>query len=215
MVSENQTFMIKVCIADNLPIVRFGIASFYKDDITIKVVAQANSFKQLQAVLKDKPIDVLITDLDLKGLKNLNQLKKIITEFKSTNLIVFSCYNPDVYEANLMKIGVKKFVSKFDNLQLLSHSIMQVVDYKTKATDANEYKQDMLDKSKSDCQFNKKLSVREMEVLRFILEGKKNIEIAEILHLNQKTVGTYKLRIFRKFGVSNLVSLIEKAKLTD
>ena len=61
----------------------------------------------------------------------------------------------------------------------------------------------------------KKLSTREIEVLKLILSGKKNKEIAEELEINEKTVSTYKTRLFKKLNVTNLVELINQAKQLD
>ena len=58
----------------------------------------------------------------------------------------------------------------------------------------------------------RKLSNREVEVLRYLSDGKKNHEIADILKLNEKTISTYKLRLLTKLNVTNLVDLVNKAK---
>jgi DNA-binding CsgD family transcriptional regulator len=57
----------------------------------------------------------------------------------------------------------------------------------------------------------RKLSNREVEVLRLLSNGKKNSEISKILGLNEKTISTYKLRLLKKLNVSNLVDLVNKA----
>ena len=54
----------------------------------------------------------------------------------------------------------------------------------------------------------RKLSNREIEVLRFLSDGKKNNEISKILSLNEKTISTYKLRLLTKLNVTNLVDLV-------
>ena len=61
----------------------------------------------------------------------------------------------------------------------------------------------------------RKLSNREIEVLRFLSDGKKNNEIAKILALNEKTISTYKLRLLTKLNVTNLVDLVNKAKTLE
>nr|WP_317162516.1 helix-turn-helix transcriptional regulator [Flavobacterium haoranii] len=61
----------------------------------------------------------------------------------------------------------------------------------------------------------KKLSTREIEVLRYLNDGKKNKEIAEILSLDEKTISTYKLRLLAKLNVTNFVDLLSKAKTLD
>jgi len=58
----------------------------------------------------------------------------------------------------------------------------------------------------------KKLSTREVEVLKLISSGKRNNEIANQLDINEKTVSTYKLRLMKKLNVSNLVELIDHGR---
>jgi DNA-binding NarL/FixJ family response regulator len=61
-------------------------------------------------------------------------------------------------------------------------------------------------------QLYKKLSNREIEVLRYLSSGKKNKEIAHLLGIDEKTISTYKLRLLTKLNVTNLVDLLQKAK---
>ena len=74
---------------------------------------------------------------------------------------------------------------------------------------------DLLNKGKKTDRLYKKLSSREVEVLRYLNDGKKNKEIAEILTLDEKTISTYKLRLLAKLNVTNLVDLLTKAKSLD
>ena len=69
-------------------------------------------------------------------------------------------------------------------------------------------------KSKNE-RLYRKLSNREVEVLRYLSDGKKNHEIATILKLNEKTISTYKLRLLTKLNVTNLVDLVNKAKTLE
>lgn len=55
------------------------------------------------------------------------------------------------------------------------------------------------------------LSSREIEVLKYLVEGKKNIEIAATLKINQKTVNTYKSRLMKKLEVDNSSDLYQQA----
>ena len=50
----------------------------------------------------------------------------------------------------------------------------------------------------------KKLSTREIEVLRYLNDGKKNKEVAQILGLDEKQLVLYKLRLLAKLDVTNL-----------
>ena len=59
------------------------------------------------------------------------------------------------------------------------------------------------------------LSPREVEVLKLLIEGKRNIEISACLKINQKTVNTYKTRLMRKLEVENPVDLFQQARNFD
>ena len=59
---------------------------------------------------------------------------------------------------------------------------------------------------------HKKISNREIDVLRYLSTGKKNKEIAQLLGIDEKTISTYKLRLLTKLSVTNLVDLLQKAK---
>ena len=74
---------------------------------------------------------------------------------------------------------------------------------------------EMLSKGKKSERLFKKLSTREIEVLRYLNDGKKNKEVAQILGLDEKTISTYKLRLLAKLNVTNLVDLLKKAKDLD
>lgn len=63
--------------------------------------------------------------------------------------------------------------------------------------------------------FFRKLSSREVEVLKLLASGKRNKEVAEGLNLNEKTVSTYKARLMKKLNVDNLVDLLQQAKALE
>ena len=56
-----------------------------------------------------------------------------------------------------------------------------------------------------------KLSLREEEVLSYILPGKKIIEISAILGLKKNTISTHKKNIYKKIGVATMIDLYKKS----
>jgi DNA-binding NarL/FixJ family response regulator len=68
------------------------------------------------------------------------------------------------------------------------------------------------DSKMSTSRIFKRLSTREVEVLKLLSIGKKNKEISEELDINEKTVSTYKARLYKKLNVTNLVDLVHQAK---
>ena len=73
--------MIKVCIADNYPVVHFGVKSYFKDNAEISLVANVGNFLMVRDILQTKEIDVLILDLELEGLASIFAVKALLKNF--------------------------------------------------------------------------------------------------------------------------------------
>jgi DNA-binding NarL/FixJ family response regulator len=78
--------MIKVCLADNYPVVHFGVKSYFKDHAEISLVANVGNFLMIRDILQTKDIDVLILDLELKGLSSIFEVKSILKIFQRQKL---------------------------------------------------------------------------------------------------------------------------------
>jgi DNA-binding NarL/FixJ family response regulator len=204
--------MIKVCIADNYPVVHFGVKSYFKDNADISIVANVGNFAMVQDILQTKDIDVLVVDLDLEGLSSIFEVKALLKNFPKTKIIIYSGLSEQIYAPNAIKAGVSGFVHKSEKLETLGVSIIKVQQGKIIMNETVKKNLALIAKQSKSERLYRKLSNREVEVLRYLSGGKKNHEIAEILNLNEKTISTYKLRLLTKLNVTNLVDLVDKAK---
>ena len=91
-------------------------------------------------------------------------------------------------------------------------SLFMVFKKNLQNINVDSIREKILNKTKKSERLFKKLSTREIEVLRYFSEGRKNKEVAKILGLDEKTISTYKLRLLQKLSVTNLLDLINKAK---
>lgn len=204
--------MIKVCIADNYPVVHFGVKSYFKDNADISIVANVGNFMMVRDILQTKDIDILVLDLDLEGLSSIFEVKAILKNFPKTKIIIYSGLSEQIYAPNAIKAGVSGFVHKTEKLETLGVSIIKVHQGKIIMNETVKKNLALIAKQSKSERLYRKLSNREVEVLRYLSGGKKNHEIAEILNLNEKTISTYKLRLLTKLNVTNLVDLVDKAK---
>ena len=67
--------MINVCVADNFPVVHFGLKAYFKDHSEINIISNVGNFFMVPDALRNKEIDVLVIDLELEGLKSIYELK--------------------------------------------------------------------------------------------------------------------------------------------
>lgn len=207
--------MINVCLADNYPVVHFGVKSYFKDHPEISIVSNVGSFYMVPDALRNKEINVLVIDLELDGLKSIYELKAIIRNFPTTKVLVFTNLNEQVYAPNAIKAGVLGFVHKSSKLETLGTSIIRVQQGIVMLSDTIKKNLALIAKQNKSERLYRKLSNREIEVLRYLSDGKKNNEISKLLNLNEKTISTYKLRLLQKLNVTNLVDLVNKAKTLD
>ncbi|MFI0491284.1 LuxR C-terminal-related transcriptional regulator [Flavobacterium sp.] len=207
--------MIKVCLADNHPVVHFGVKSYFKDHSEISIVANVGNFIMVRDILLTKEIDVLIIDLELEGLSSIFEVKSILKNFPKTKIIIFSDLSEQIYAPNAIKAGVSGFISKKEKLETLGQAIIKVNQGKIILNETVKKNLALIAKQNKSERLYRKLSNREVEVLRYLSDGKKNNEISKILGLNEKTISTYKLRLLQKLNVTNLVDLVNKAKTLE
>jgi len=207
--------MIKVCLADNHPVVHFGVKSYFKDNDEISIIANVGNFLMVRDMLLTKEIDVLVLDLELEGLSSIFEVKSILKTFPKTKIIIYSDLSEQIYAPNAIKAGVSGFISKKEKLETLGQAITKVNQGKIIMNENVKKNLALIAKQNKNERLYRKLSNREVEVLRYLSDGKKNNEISKILGLNEKTISTYKLRLLQKLNVTNLVDLVNKAKTLE
>jgi DNA-binding NarL/FixJ family response regulator len=169
----------------------------------------------VEEMLKRKEIDVLVMDLELDGLSSINLIKALLKDHPKLKIVLFSNLNEQVYAPNAIKAGVSSFLQKSEKLDILASTIIKVNRGAIIFSDAVKRNMALISKQAKSERLYRKLSTREVEVLRYLSNGKKNKEVAEALHLNEKTISTYKLRLLAKLNVTNLVDLVNKAKTLE
>ena len=207
--------MIKIGLADNQPVVQYGIKSYFKDHADISLVGIVANFDMVEKLLKRKQLDVLLLDLELEGLSSINLIKNLLKDFPRLKIILFSNLNEQVYAPNAIKAGVFAFIPKSEKLDILASAIIKVNRGTVLFSDAVKRNMALIARQPKSERLYRKLSSREIEVLRYLSNGKKNKEIATALNLNEKTISTYKLRLLAKLNVTNLVDLVNKAKTLE
>ncbi len=204
--------MVNVCIANSIPMVQYAIRTYFSNHSQIKITEIITNFEELLIKLSENNFNILVLDLSLDNFESIKKLKDIIKECNQTSIIILTCLSEKIYAPISMKIGVSAFLSKKISLEELERTILKVYDGYIIYSESIKKNIESFKKIKIADRLYKKLSDREIEVLRFLSEGKKNKEISAILSIDEKTVSTYKLRLQNKLNVNNLLDLIYKAK---
>lgn len=204
--------MIKVLVVDHHPIVRAGLKLLFEADSEIKVVGDVGSGIEIFEFVRRFPVDVIISEIDLPELNGITALRAIKKEHHALKVIMFSYHPEEIYAITTIKAGASAYLSKSVDTDTIREAIIKVHNGGIYLSNAMAKHLTFDDTKNSKSKLYKRLSTREVEVLKLLSSGKKNKEIAQELDINEKTVSTYKARLFKKLNVTNLVDLIHQAK---
>lgn len=207
--------MIKLLIADNHPIIRKGLELLLSSSSNIDIVGNVGDGEDILEFVKNNQVDIILTEVNFPKLNGLTVLRYLKNDYPDVKTIIFSGEPEEVYAINAIKAGAAGFVSKSVNIITISEAITKV--HEGGIYLSNELTQQLAfgARANKSGRFYKKLSTREAEVLKLLTIGKKNKEISKELDINEKTVSTYKARLMRKLKVTNLVDLVNQAKLSQ
>ncbi|WP_452231142.1 MULTISPECIES: response regulator [unclassified Lacinutrix] len=207
--------MIKLLVVDHHPIIRKGLELLFITSSNIQVVGTLDDGEAIFEFLNKNKVDIIISEIDLPKLNGITALRRLNQEHPDVKVIMFSAQPEEVYAMNTIKAGASGYLCKTANIVTLKEAIIKV--YSGGIYLSNDLTQRLAigKRVSRSGNFYKKLSTREIEVLKLISSGRKNKEIAVELAINEKTVSTYKARLMKKLNVSNIVDLINRAKLLE
>ncbi|WP_299251094.1 response regulator transcription factor [uncultured Lacinutrix sp.] len=203
--------MVKLLVVDQHPIVSKGLELVFNATRDIKFMGSVDNGEAIFEFLKSTPVDVVLTEIDLPKLNGLTALRRIKSEFPETKVIMFSGQSEEVYAVSSIKAGADGFIPKTAGIITLREAILKVYKDGMYLSDTLMQRLNKNSKGLKGSAYYKKLSTREVEVLKLLASGKRNKDIAKELEINEKTVSTYRARLMKKLNVDNLVDLVNQS----
>jgi DNA-binding NarL/FixJ family response regulator len=193
---------IRLIIADDHELFRQGLKSLLQLRTDIEVVAEVERATELDATLSDTPCDVLLLDMQMDRwmMDEIPQLAKI------TTVIVLTASESSENGVQALRLGARAVVHKRFAIETLMTAIQTVRDglvWMPPTVQAEFAAQ-----SSSTV---KRLTARELEIVRFVAVGLRNAEVAERLSITESTVKTHLNNIFQKLGVRDRLELAHYA----
>ncbi len=207
--------MIKILIADNHPIVRLGIKEVLNTVPDFEVIGDVSTTSELFITLTKNIPDVVILEMDIPEINGIASLRKIKKEYPDVKVLIYSGQSEDVYALSTIRAGAFGYLSKTSELEYIISAVKKVSQGKMFITNELAQRLAFDEGTQKQRRFFRKLSTREVEVLKLLASGKRNKDVAEGLNLNEKTVSTYKSRLMKKLNVDNLVDLLQQAKALE
>lgn len=195
---------IRILIADDHSMVREGLKQLVELEDDIIVVAQAgNGSEAIEKIIEYKP-DVVLLDINMPEMNGLEVLSYLNQNDISANVLILTIHNEIEYLYKAVEIGVKGYVLKDSESDVLIRAIRSVHEGDTyiQPNMASLLFKKMNNEESKVVQ-NTRLTKREIEVLKLITEGLLNKEIAHKLCISEKTVKNHVSNIFKKIEVSD------------
>ncbi|QLE01794.1 response regulator transcription factor [Galbibacter sp. BG1] len=207
--------MIKVLIADNHPIVRIGLGTVFEQNEDIEIVGTAATTSELFNMLTTKKPDIVLMEMDIPEVNGITALRRLKKDHKNVGVLIYSAQAEEVYALSTLRAGASGYVSKNASIDILKAAIDKIADGGMFITNELAQRLAFDEGSNKPRKFFRKLSTREIEVLKLLATGRRNKQVAEELQLNEKTVSTYKARLMRKLNVDNMVDMLQQAKALE
>ena len=201
--------MIRVVLADDEPVVRFGVRAVLATAGDVDVVAEAeNGSEAVELVAAHRP-DVAVLDIRMPRLDGLDAAGLIREHHPDTRTLVLTTFADDAYISRALGEGASGFVLKTGDPQEIIAGVRAVATGAAYLSPLVARRVvDQLAKNRprpGAAQRIQALTAREREVLGLVGAGLSNAEIAGQLHVVEGTVKVYVSTILRQLGVRNRV----------
>lgn len=200
--------MRALCIDDHA-IFRQGVKLILTQYDRQMKIGEAATADDAMRLVRESRWDVVILDLSLPDRSGLQLLTEIKEQQPSVPVIVLSMHADDEYAVRALRIGAAGYVTKESAPEELITAIEKVMGGGRYITPALAQKVAFAYASPETAKKpHHTLSEREMETLRLIGAGKSMKEIAAMLSLSVKSVGTYRARVLQKMDMHSNADLI-------
>lgn len=206
----------RILIVEDHSTVRIGIKYMLNEIISSPHIVMAENLTLALQVLSSELFDLVILDLNIPGGGAPTMIRKIKELQKEVSVLVFSGYDEQIYALPCLQAGADGYLSKIAADEEFAAAVKSVLSNKKYLS--TDMQQQAINKiangqnGKGDANPANILSARETEVMQLLLKGMGTAEIAATIHLQLSTISTYKMKIFEKLGVKNIVELVEKIK---
>jgi DNA-binding NarL/FixJ family response regulator len=188
---------IRILIAEDHAVVRDGLAAVLKFEADMMVVGLAKNGQEAVTQFRELKPDIVLMDLAMPELDGAGAILAIRGEFPDARILVLTTYDNDESVFRALENGAKGYLLKDCSTDDLLAAIRKINAGGTHVSERAAAR--LAERAMA----GGPLSAREIEVLKWIAEGKSNKEIAALLFISEGTVKTHVLSIHEKLGVSD------------
>lgn len=204
----------KILIVDDYPMVREWLSQLIDHQPDLRTCGQAADVREaLEAVARLHP-DLVVVDLTLRDGHGMELIKDIAALYPEMRMLVFSVHEESVLAERALRAGAHGYIMK----QELSANVLKAIRhvlagqvYLSEPMMTKMAQRLVGGKAQAGQSPLQQLSDREAEIYQLIGQGHGTRQIAEELHLDPRTVETYRSRIKMKLNLASTTELLRHA----
>lgn len=205
--------MIHIMIADDHTMFVDGIDSILNKEADMQVLCKCYTGPEVIESLKTTKPDIILLDINLPGLTGLEVSKKVLTDYPEVKILAISMFNEESFVTEILNNGAQGYILKNTGIEELLTAIRTIHSGKTYFSKdvTNTIMKSLMKKrmeSKGSTKLIPKISRREKEVLKLIMEEFTTQEIANELFISLKTVESHRSSLLNKLNARNTAGLV-------
>lgn len=197
---------INIAILDDHDLILEAIKSLIEQSENLNYSGGFKTYKILQDYLDTNALpDILLLDIRLQDEDGIVICKALSATYPNLNIIMLSSLTQSAIAMDALKKGAKGFLPKNISLEQLQEACTTVMDGKTYIHKDIS----LITQNPSKYDYIPKITRREKDVLKLIMEELTSSEIANRLSISLNTVENHRASLFSKTGAKNIVGLIK------
>lgn len=206
--------MITIAIVEDNEQFRSGLEAIIQSQSEMLLAGSYESAEKALLALPDNPTDIVISDINLPGMRGTNLILQLKDKMPHTQFMVCSIHddNDTIFEA--MKFGASGYILKSP---VTADDIIKAIhDLKNGGSPMSPFIARKVISSFQTPAVNTEssmLSIREKEVLEFLAKGLIYKEIADKLGVSHETIKKHLKNIYQKLHVQNKIEALKKVRL--
>jgi DNA-binding NarL/FixJ family response regulator len=204
----------KILIVDDHPIVREHLKALIEKQKDLQVCASVPDAPQaMQAAAAQSP-DLAIVDLSLEGTHGLDLVKDMASSYPKVSILVLSMHDESLFADRVLAAGARGYITKQEATSRIMTAIRKVLEGEIYVSDritARILHRAVEGEKKESVSPLSQLADRELQVFQLIGQGLTTRQIAKQLHIDVKTVETYRARLKEKLQLTSATALLQYA----